>query len=111
MANLTDPSLTFEGVDVPFNYTNDEWALSNLPWVRAASLMMKYDDRDLTAKMGEIARGGAAPDLLDHISQTKSHLEAIVELLNTVLARSFVALERLGYSPDSPPPEHVQSLN
>jgi hypothetical protein len=106
----SDNPITFEGIELPFEYGNDEWALANLPWVRAASLLMKYDDRALTTKMGEMALGGIAPDLLDNIARTKAHLEAIVKLLDTVLTRSFVSLERLGYSPDCPPPDQPMAL-
>jgi len=105
-----DNPITFEGIELPFNHTNDEWALANLTWVRAASLLVRDDDRELTGKMDSMARAGLVPELLDNIAGTKDHLAAIVKLLDMALTRSFVALERLGYSPDCPPPEQPMSL-
>jgi hypothetical protein len=97
-------ALTFEGLDLPFNHTNEDWALANLVKVRMASLMLRDNDTQLTRKMDEMARAGIVPEMLDGLVDTKEHLEALVKLIDTALARAFVCLERLGYSPDLPPP-------
>ncbi|WP_158682347.1 hypothetical protein [Sphingopyxis sp. MG] len=100
-------NLSFEGIDAPFNFTNEQWSLSNLPWVRLASRLVKDDHNELTAKMEGMAHDGLVPDLLENIADTKNHLAALVSLLDMALTRSFVALERLGYTPDSPPPDQA----
>lgn len=100
--------IKFEGIEFPFNFTNEEWALANLTWVRAASLLVRDDDREMASKMESMVRAGLVPDLLDNIAETKDHLATIVKLLDVALSRSFVVLERLGYSPDLPPPSDAE---
>lgn len=97
--------MTFEGLDLPFDHTNEDWALANLPKVRIASLLLRDNDVELTERVRGIAAEGLMPEMLDGIIDTKEHLVGIASVLDTALTRLFVALERLGYSPDKPPPD------
>ena len=98
-------AVTFKAVDSPFNWTNEEWGLHWLPHVRVASLQLQRDDKELQNLMQEMVRKGIVPDVLEDLAETKEHLQALVELLDTALTRSFLVLERLGFSPDEPPPD------
>ncbi len=70
--------------------------------------MLAKDDKDLQELIDEIARGGAAPDMLESMSVTRDHLKALTEMLDITLTRSFLVLERLGYDPENPPSNVVQ---
>jgi hypothetical protein len=50
-------------------------------------------------------RDRIVPDLLDGLTKTKEHLEALASMVSTVLHRHFIVLERLGYDLDNPPPD------
>lgn len=100
-----DNPITFEGIDLPFKYSNEEWSLSNLPWVRVASVLVGYDDREMTDRMDAMVSAGIAPEMLEGLTNTKDHLEALAKVLDVALCRSFMALERLGFTPESPPPD------
>jgi hypothetical protein len=88
-----------------FDWTNDEWALAFLPPIRLATLHLAHDDKTLEELMSALAKAGAVPEVFESWAQTRDELRALIELLDAALARSVVALERLGYSPDNPPPE------
>jgi len=103
---VSHDQIRFDGVEAKFEWTNKEWGLAHLPNVRIASLLLQRDDEALTDTVASMVRAGVAPDMLEGLSTTKEHLEALVDLLRAALTRSFVVLERLGYSPDLPPPEH-----
>jgi hypothetical protein len=47
--------------------------------------------------MREIVTAGEAPNILEGLTRTKKHLEALEKLIDAALARSFLILERLGY--------------
>ncbi|CDX24494.1 hypothetical protein MPL3356_400098 [Mesorhizobium plurifarium] len=99
-------SMTWKGTkDDLFKWTNDEWSIRHLPQVRIASLVMKQDHEQLRTTMADICETGAVSDMLEQMMLTKEHLEALVDLLDRALFRSFLVLERLGYSPDNPPPD------
>lgn len=97
--------IKFEAIDAKFDYTNDDWAIANLPKVRIATLLLQRDDAALTDTIGKMAKSGIVPEMLEGMCDTRDHLKAIVELLDVALARSFTILDRLGYSPDLPPPD------
>lgn len=107
MSSAEFAAMTFPAVDAEFSWGNDEWALAHLPKVRIASLLLQRDDTALAATIGEMAKAGIVPEMLDGICVTKDHIEALVKMLDAALTRSFVVLERLGYSPDFPPSEHA----
>jgi hypothetical protein len=60
--------------------------------------------------MARLVKDGAVPDALEALTGTKNHLNALAKILETALLRSFLVLERLGYSPDNPPPDNVIRL-
>jgi hypothetical protein len=43
------------------------------------------------------------PQLLEGLTRTRLHLESLHKALDVALSRSFLIIERLGYSPDNPP--------
>lgn len=95
--------MTFPALDARFDWTNAEWARSNLPHVRIATLLVRRDDVQLTEMVGRMVKAGVVNEMLDGFCDTKDHLQAIVQLLDAALVRTFVALERLGFTPDAPP--------
>jgi hypothetical protein len=104
---VSDGGIRFDGADIKFEWTNQAWGLAHLPNVRMASLLLQRDDEALTETLARMVKAGVVPDMLEGLCTTKEHLEALVDLLRAALTRSFVVLERLGYSPDVPPPEHA----
>jgi hypothetical protein len=104
---VSDRDITFEGVDAKFEWTNEAWGLAHLPNVRIASLLLQRDDYALEETWASMGNAGLVPDVLERLCTTREHLEALVDLLRTALARSTVVLERLGYLPDLPPPDHA----
>lgn len=102
---ITDNTMTFSAIDAKFERTNEEWALANLPKVRIASCLLQRNDVELTETISQMVNGGIVPDMLDGMVATRDHLKALVEMINVALTRSFVVLDRLGFSPDCPPPD------
>jgi hypothetical protein len=98
-------ALEFEAIKVEFNWSNDEWAALWLPWVRVAAIYVRGDQDKLKELMADLVKEGNAPNLLEGLTRTKLHLEALYDLVQAALMRSFLMIERLGYSPDNPPPE------
>jgi hypothetical protein len=97
--------MTFQGVKINVDWTNQEWAAAHLPFVRLAAVALEKDDKELQAAFADMAKGGVVPDLLESWCRTKQHLKALVKGLEAALARSFLVLDRLGYTPDNPPPD------
>ena len=95
--------MQFPAVDVQFDWSNERWALAHLPHVRIATLMLQRDDVELTETIDGLVKAGCVSEMLDGFCDTKDHVKAIVELLDAALTRSFIALERLGFTPDAPP--------
>jgi hypothetical protein len=88
--------MSFKGKKVKFDWTNEEWAAAFLPTVRLALAALEKDEKEFEEAMGKAMRDGIVPDLLDGLSNTKEHLEALASMTGTVLHRHFVVLERLG---------------
>lgn len=78
--------MTFPALAVRFDWTNETWARTNLPHVRIATMLVQRDDIQLTETISRMTETGIVNEMLD-----------------AALLRSFVALERLGFSPDAPP--------
>src|SRR6266571_8629569 len=90
----------FKAIKAKFNWTNDEWASTWLPLVRMAAVQVAVNDVELQDYMREVVKTGEVPNMLEGWSKLKQHLAALVELTDCALTRSFVVLERLGYSPE-----------
>jgi hypothetical protein len=97
-------TLTFPAINAQFNWNNESWAETYLPHIRVAVLTLRRDDKELEKLMAHFAKDGVVPEMLEAYCLTKKHLEHLIELLDAALNRSFLVLERLGYSPDDPPP-------
>lgn len=100
-------AVKFEAIDISFDWTNEDWALSHLPTVRIASRMLAKDNTELQEAMEKIINSGCAPDTLERMSVTRDHLMSLAEMLDKALTRSFLVLDRLGYGPDNPPPANL----
>lgn len=98
---MTD--IQFPAIDIPFDWSNAQWARTNLPHVRIAAMLLRRDDVRLTETIGRMVEAGIVNEMLDGFCETKDHLKAVVSLLDAALTRSFIALERLGFTPDAPP--------
>jgi hypothetical protein len=62
------------------------------------------DDKALEDKFAIAAPQGILPTLLESWCEQKAVLQAYINLLDAALTRSFVVLDRLGYTPENPPP-------
>jgi hypothetical protein len=98
-------AISFAPLDIPFDWTNSDWAITHLPDVRIATQMLKRDEEEMRELIRSMTEDGLTPKMLDHMCDTKDHLQALVGLLDNALTRAFLTLERLGYSPDNPPPD------
>jgi hypothetical protein len=98
-------ALQFEAIKAEFDWRNDEWAATWLPWVRLAAIHVAGDQDKLKGLMAEFVKDGEAGNILEGLTRTKMHLETLHKLMEAALSRSFLVLERLGYSPDNPPPD------
>jgi hypothetical protein len=97
-------AMTFAGIpEAQFEWTNEEWALRFLPVVRAASVMLEHDDKKLEEFYRDLDQGHGIPEFLEAFASTERHLAALVKMVNAALTRSFLIVERLGYSPHNPP--------
>jgi hypothetical protein len=105
MTQTERDALQFEAIKAEFGWSNDEWAATWLPWVRVAAVHVAGDHDKLKKLMADFVKDGEASNVLEGLSRTKEHLVALAELIDTALSRSFLVLERLGYSADNPPPE------
>jgi hypothetical protein len=84
-------------------FDTEKWAAC-LTAVRLATLFLKRDDQEFEKVFSEIVAKSDAPDVLDAWCTAQEDLRDMIELLDTVLKKSFSVLERLGYSPDNLPP-------
>ena len=103
-------AVKFEAMDLPFNWTNEDWTRHHLVSVRIASRLLAMDSTELQEAMAKMVKNGAAPEMLDSMCATRDNLKALTEMLDIALTRSFLVLERLGYGPDNPPPDNVVSI-
>src|SRR5262245_383458 len=85
------------------SFDAEKWATC-LTAVRLATLLLKRDDQEFEEVFSEIVAKSDAPDVLDAWCTAQEDLRDMIELLDTVLKKSFSVLERLGYSPDNLPP-------
>ena len=97
-------AIQWKAIKAEFNWSNDEWAETWLPWVRVAACHVDGDRTALKSLMLDLISAGDAPNVLEGLTRTKIHLQALVELTNAALSRSFLVLEELGYSAENQPP-------
>jgi hypothetical protein len=98
-------ALRFEAIKVDFDWRNEEWATTWLPWVRLAVAILHLDDEQHKESALKAVQAGLMPKLLEGFTRTKTHLKALHDAVDATLVRSFITVERLGYSPENPPPE------
>ncbi|MCA1470864.1 hypothetical protein I6F09_23545 [Bradyrhizobium sp. IC3195] len=98
-------ALQFEAIKAEFDWSNDEWAATWLPWVRLAAIHVAGDQDKLKELMAGFVKDGEAGNILEGLTRTRMHLETLHKLVDAALGRSFIVLERLGYSPDNLPPD------
>ena len=100
---VRDQKLAFTPMKIEFP-SNQQWASNHLPMVRVALRIASFDRAGVDESLSSMLQTeGLIPNLLDVLARTKDHLQGLSELIDTVLARSFVALGDMGYSPDNPP--------
>lgn len=80
----------------------DEWE-RYLPTIRTAELLLGLSPEELKLSFTKLAATASAANWLELLAETKHDIEVVAKMLDATLARSFLVLERLGYSPDNPP--------
>jgi hypothetical protein len=98
-------AIRFSAMKIAFGWTNEKWAATWAPWLRIAAATLTFNDDELQDSARAMAKDGCLSDTLEGLAQTKQHMEALVEGLDAALGRLFLVTERLGYSPENPPPE------
>jgi hypothetical protein len=97
-------ALYFEPIEIKWTWDNHNWD-DTIPHMRLAIGLLSKDRADLKDAMEQIVKAGIAPEMLENWSVLKDHLKGMVGILDSTLARPFLVLEELGYSPDKPPPD------
>jgi len=90
----------FAKIRAEFDWSNDDWAMMWLPWIRAAAIQAAGEQANVESFMGACAKDGTAEELLDGLGRTKVHLESLTKLIDRALLRTHAALKQFGYSPD-----------
>jgi len=83
----------------------NEFANRNYAPLRFAFEWCQRDDKALEALAADLIGRYLLPELLNSWCEHKLLLKAYIGLLDAALVRSFVVMERLGYTPDNPLPD------
>src|ERR1700683_422844 len=86
-------ALEIVAIKAEFDWSNDEWAETWLPWIRVAAMQVGGDQDRLKDGMRRLVKSGEAPNVLEGLTRTKMHLEALHKLVDAALTRSFLVLE------------------
>ena len=78
----------------------DDFANNNYAQLRFAFEACQLDDKALEDRFAIAAPQGILPTLLESWCEQKAVLQTYIKLLDAALARSFVVLDRLGYTPE-----------
>jgi hypothetical protein len=95
-------ALTFAPVTPSFEWDSDEWVATLLAQLRVATTLLKHDQQSLADEMTKLVQEGVVQDMHDHWCIARDRLDELAGLLDVILLRSFLVLERLGYCPDRP---------
>jgi aminoglycoside/choline kinase family phosphotransferase len=71
--------------------------------MRDAAEALLLSPEDLTLKMAELNKTKTVESWVGCLVCQKREMVDAVKVLDAALARTFLVLERLGYSPDNPP--------
>ena len=69
-----------------------------LEYVRFAVTMTNKDDREFERAVAGLADQGLLADLLEEWTLSRDHFKGLANLCDTAARRSFLVMERLGYS-------------
>ena len=94
--------LTFTPVNPSFEWDNDEWLATVLAQLRVATTLLKHDPQSLADEMTKLVQEGVVEDMLGDWRIARDRLDQLAGLLDVILLRSFLVLERLGYCPEPP---------
>jgi hypothetical protein len=100
-------ALRFKAILVDFDWTNEDWGNAWLPWIRLAVSILHLDDEEHKESACEAIRTGQMLMVLEGLSRTEGHLEGLYKALRAAVTRSFLTIERLGYTPDTLPEERT----
>jgi hypothetical protein len=87
----------FKGSKVKFEWTNAEWSAAFLPVIRHAVLALEKDEAELQQIVAELLPN--IHQMLGGLLQTREHLQVLVDVLDAVLARHLIVLQKLGVVP------------
>jgi hypothetical protein len=76
-----------------------------LEYVRFAVTMTNKNDREFEKAVAGLAEQGLMADLLREWTLSRDHFKGLANLCDTAVRRSFLIMERLGYSPYKPLPK------
>jgi hypothetical protein len=70
-------ALRFKAIKAKFDWTNDDWATTWLPWVRIAAVFVGDNDTHLQEAVRAMIPDGNVPDTLDGLTKLKDHLQSL----------------------------------
>ncbi|MEY9593680.1 hypothetical protein ABIA06_005971 [Bradyrhizobium yuanmingense] len=65
-------ALQFEAIKAEFDWSNDEWAATWLPWVRLAAIHVAGDQDKLKELMADFVKDGEAGNILEGLTRTRN---------------------------------------
>jgi hypothetical protein len=98
----------FQGRQLSFEWTDEQWSRLHLPWIRFAAAALAKDQSELETAICKLSffdgTDRSLSIMLERWRETKQHLEELCAIIDAALNRSSAVLERIGYDPNKPPP-------
>lgn len=92
---------TFTGIEIAFDWTNKDWAKTYLSRVRLAVRAAQQDEKGLEEAIRQYIADGTINELLEGWLETAEHFDALIDILNCVLARASIVLRKMGVEPNA----------
>jgi len=82
---------TFEAIDVAFNQANDAWALQHLPWVRVATVNLRFSSDQLETNIRSVVNEDPTGELvmcqIENMQATAERLRTMATWCDEAVAR------------------------
>jgi hypothetical protein len=99
----------FQGRNLSFECTDEQWARLHLPWIRFAAAALAKDESELETAICRLSffddKDSNLSIMFERWKATRQHLEELCIMIDAALNRSSAVLERIGYDPGKPPPK------
>lgn len=101
----------FHGPRASFEWLNENWAATNLRWIRLAAGVLGKRDEELDRAIGKLfffeEEDGSLAIVFKRWREAKRDLDEMRAMLEAALNRSLESLERINSNPDDSPPNRA----